>query len=183
MSKSLNNVIDPLDIMKEYGTDALRFSMISSAVPAVTYNSHKTALLAHEILPIKFGMPHGLFYPTSTIIPLSKFHFCREVWRIIGSPEDFGKLKPKSTPALNSMTLPRQLVLYTPSFGTNSAGGILSWPKFICKHPPHTDKLFSKHWLRYWTVFYGVCTPLCRTLLKNCGRHCMIKPVKKRPLI
>ncbi len=31
MSKSLGNVVDPLDIMKKYGTDALRFAMISSA--------------------------------------------------------------------------------------------------------------------------------------------------------
>lgn len=31
MSKSLGNVIDPLDIVKQYGTDALRFSVISSA--------------------------------------------------------------------------------------------------------------------------------------------------------
>jgi len=33
MSKSLGNVIDPLDIMKQYGTDALRFSLASSSVP------------------------------------------------------------------------------------------------------------------------------------------------------
>ncbi|MDI6756813.1 MAG: valine--tRNA ligase [Endomicrobiia bacterium] len=31
MSKSLGNVIDPLDIIKKYGADALRFAMISSA--------------------------------------------------------------------------------------------------------------------------------------------------------
>lgn len=31
MSKSLGNVIDPLEIMKKYGTDALRFSLILSA--------------------------------------------------------------------------------------------------------------------------------------------------------
>ncbi len=30
MSKSLGNIIDPLDIIKEFGTDALRFSLISS---------------------------------------------------------------------------------------------------------------------------------------------------------
>jgi len=29
MSKSLGNIIDPLDIIKEYGADALRFSLIS----------------------------------------------------------------------------------------------------------------------------------------------------------
>jgi valyl-tRNA synthetase len=33
MSKSLNNVIDPLDVMKKFGTDALRFALVSSAVP------------------------------------------------------------------------------------------------------------------------------------------------------
>lgn len=33
MSKSLGNVIDPLDIMKQYGTDALRFSLAESSVP------------------------------------------------------------------------------------------------------------------------------------------------------
>ena len=33
MSKSLGNVIDPLDIMKQYGTDALRFSLAASAAP------------------------------------------------------------------------------------------------------------------------------------------------------
>ncbi len=33
MSKSKGNVIDPMDIVKEYGTDALRFSLAKSAVP------------------------------------------------------------------------------------------------------------------------------------------------------
>ncbi|MFA5976015.1 MAG: valine--tRNA ligase [Elusimicrobiota bacterium] len=33
MSKSLGNVIDPLGIMKQYGTDALRFSLAESSIP------------------------------------------------------------------------------------------------------------------------------------------------------
>lgn len=33
MSKSLNNVIDPLDVMKKYGTDALRYALVSMASP------------------------------------------------------------------------------------------------------------------------------------------------------
>jgi valyl-tRNA synthetase len=33
MSKSLGNVIDPLDIMAKYGTDALRFAMTHSSMP------------------------------------------------------------------------------------------------------------------------------------------------------
>jgi len=33
MSKSLGNVIDPLGVMKKYGTDALRFSLSQSAAP------------------------------------------------------------------------------------------------------------------------------------------------------
>lgn len=33
MSKSLNNVIDPLDIMKKFGTDALRYALVTQASP------------------------------------------------------------------------------------------------------------------------------------------------------
>jgi valyl-tRNA synthetase len=33
MSKSLGNVIDPLDVMKKFGTDALRFSLAESSIP------------------------------------------------------------------------------------------------------------------------------------------------------
>jgi valyl-tRNA synthetase len=33
MSKSLNNVIDPLDVIKRFGTDALRFAVAGQAVP------------------------------------------------------------------------------------------------------------------------------------------------------
>ncbi len=33
MSKSLNNVIDPLDVMKKYGTDALRYALVAQASP------------------------------------------------------------------------------------------------------------------------------------------------------
>ena len=33
MSKSLGNVIDPLDVMEKYGTDALRFSLSTSSIP------------------------------------------------------------------------------------------------------------------------------------------------------
>ncbi|MDQ2717487.1 MAG: valine--tRNA ligase [Chloroflexota bacterium] len=33
MSKSKNNVIDPLDVMEQYGTDALRFTLATSSTP------------------------------------------------------------------------------------------------------------------------------------------------------
>jgi valyl-tRNA synthetase len=33
MSKSLGNVIDPLDTIKEYGTDALRFTLATGTTP------------------------------------------------------------------------------------------------------------------------------------------------------
>ena len=34
MSKSLGNVIDPLDMTAKYGTDAVRFSLLMQAVPS-----------------------------------------------------------------------------------------------------------------------------------------------------
>src|SRR5207245_4295127 len=33
MSKSKNNVVDPLDVMDQYGTDALRFTLAASSSP------------------------------------------------------------------------------------------------------------------------------------------------------
>src|SRR5436305_13040942 len=33
MSKSKNNVVDPLDVMDQYGTDALRFTLATSSTP------------------------------------------------------------------------------------------------------------------------------------------------------
>src|SRR2546426_12200763 len=33
MSKSKNNVIDPIDVMDQYGTDALRFTLATSSSP------------------------------------------------------------------------------------------------------------------------------------------------------
>ncbi len=38
MSKSLGNVMDPLDMVERYGADALRFSLASSAVPGADTN-------------------------------------------------------------------------------------------------------------------------------------------------
>jgi valyl-tRNA synthetase len=35
MSKSLGNVIDPLDVARDYGADALRFTMATGARAAV----------------------------------------------------------------------------------------------------------------------------------------------------
>jgi valyl-tRNA synthetase len=33
MSKSLGNVVDPLDTIQEYGTDALRFTLVTGSGP------------------------------------------------------------------------------------------------------------------------------------------------------
>src|SRR5438045_9734082 len=33
MSKSKNNVVDPIDVMDQYGTDALRFTLATSSTP------------------------------------------------------------------------------------------------------------------------------------------------------
>jgi valyl-tRNA synthetase len=38
MSKTYNNVIDPLDVMDEYGTDALRFTLLTGSTPGNDMN-------------------------------------------------------------------------------------------------------------------------------------------------
>ena len=38
MSKSLGNVIDPLELIKEYGTDALRFTLLTGSTPGSDMN-------------------------------------------------------------------------------------------------------------------------------------------------
>ncbi len=41
MSKSLGNALDPLDLIRDYGTDALRFSLLTGGTPG---NDMKLAL-------------------------------------------------------------------------------------------------------------------------------------------
>lgn len=54
MSKSLGNVIDPLDTIGEYGTDALRFTLATGTTPGQvsirTWTHHLAAL--HLLRPI-----------------------------------------------------------------------------------------------------------------------------------
>jgi valyl-tRNA synthetase len=38
MSKTIGNVVDPLDVMKEYGTDALRFTLLTGGTPGNDLN-------------------------------------------------------------------------------------------------------------------------------------------------
>ncbi len=48
MSKSLGNVIDPIEVMDEYGTDALRFTLATSSTPG---NDMKLVAGAHRRQP------------------------------------------------------------------------------------------------------------------------------------
>lgn len=46
MSKSLNNVVDPLDLMERYGTDAVRFTFATSSSPGLDFSLQPTRLEA-----------------------------------------------------------------------------------------------------------------------------------------
>ena len=48
MSKSLGNVIDPIEVMDQYGTDALRFTLATSGTPG---NDMKLVARAHRRQP------------------------------------------------------------------------------------------------------------------------------------
>jgi valyl-tRNA synthetase len=48
MSKSLGNVIDPLEMIKEYGTDALRLSVISGIAPGVDFRFQNEKIIGQR---------------------------------------------------------------------------------------------------------------------------------------
>ncbi|NIM93891.1 MAG: valine--tRNA ligase [Anaerolineales bacterium] len=48
MSKSLGNVIDPVDLMDEYGTDALRFTLLTGSTPGNDMSLNMTRLEANR---------------------------------------------------------------------------------------------------------------------------------------
>lgn len=51
MSKTLGNVIDPIDTIKEYGTDALRFTLALGTAGQVCLSS-QIMLHVHGLLPV-----------------------------------------------------------------------------------------------------------------------------------
>ena len=48
MSKTKGNVVDPIEIVKQYGTDAVRFTLASMASPG---NGHRVQRRPHRGLP------------------------------------------------------------------------------------------------------------------------------------
>jgi isoleucyl-tRNA synthetase len=48
MSKSLGNVVDPLDTIQEYGTDALRFTLVTGSGPGQDVNLSMERLNANK---------------------------------------------------------------------------------------------------------------------------------------
>eukprot|EP00894_Picocystis_sp_ML_P003741 jgi/Pico_ML_1/54258/g4632.t1 len=53
MSKSLGNVIDPLDVVDEYGADALRFSLATGTTPGQDINLSMSRVEANRNLSTK----------------------------------------------------------------------------------------------------------------------------------
>lgn len=56
MSKSLGNSPDPLDLIEQYGADAIRFSMIYNTSQGQDVRFSENYWKWEETSPIKFGM-------------------------------------------------------------------------------------------------------------------------------
>ena len=60
MSKSLGNGIDPLEVIKEYGADALRFALVIGSTPEMICVSQMRKFVLPATLPISYGMQLAL---------------------------------------------------------------------------------------------------------------------------
>ena len=61
MSKSLGNGIDPLEVIEQYGADALRFMLATGNSPGNDMRYSPERWRQAAILPIRYGMRRGLF--------------------------------------------------------------------------------------------------------------------------
>ena len=69
MSKSLGDkAIDPLDIIKKYGNDALRMAMIIGNTPGNDLKLNENDIRGYKNLLIKFGMRHDLLLNKQRIL-------------------------------------------------------------------------------------------------------------------
>lgn len=61
MSKSLGNGIDPIEVIDQYGADALRFALITGNTPGNDSRFYMEKVEATEISVINYGMLLVLF--------------------------------------------------------------------------------------------------------------------------
>ena len=68
MSKSLGNGIDPLEMIDQYGCDALRFNLITGNSPGNDMRFYTEKLRGHaQLLPTRSGTPAGFLLMNLTI--------------------------------------------------------------------------------------------------------------------
>ncbi|NCS98959.1 methionine--tRNA ligase [Candidatus Parcubacteria bacterium] len=88
MSKSVGNVIDPMDVLNEYGTDALRYYLIRELSPFedsdFTINSFKESYNAN--------LANGIGNLTSRIMKMAEDHINKVSDEELGFDTDFSKI-------------------------------------------------------------------------------------------
>ena len=76
MSKSLGNVIDPLEIVDQYGTDALRFSLLTGVTPGQDINLQLDKVEANRNFGTKvWNLGKFTLHVAGDATPLSTSHF------------------------------------------------------------------------------------------------------------
>ena len=61
MSKSLGNGINPLEVIDQYGADALRFTLVTGNTPGNDMRFYMERVELIVTLPIRFGMHQNLY--------------------------------------------------------------------------------------------------------------------------
>jgi len=162
MSKSLGNVMDPLDLIRDYGTDALRFSLLTGGTPGNDMKLSITRIESNRNFANKIWnaarfvimnlADHDLVLQATDDVHARTYEL-----------PDSGSSRPISSVRLDAS--------FMNSFGTSIVIGISKRPKFgsIAVQRPRPSR-HARSWPTCWSRVCGYSIPTCRMSRRRFGR-------------